>query len=97
MANEVGHFLGEICQEEVRCGRPMLSAVVVRKDTAHPGKGFIEMAKILGVYKGRTPRGKKLYGKALAFWQNQLEDVYDTWSVCPAKIKKSNRTSKCKS
>jgi hypothetical protein len=38
---QVGRVLDEINQDEVADGRPMLSAIVVSKDTMLPGKGLL--------------------------------------------------------
>jgi hypothetical protein len=44
MAREVGHLVGEISEDEVKCKRPMLSALVVEKDTGLAGRGFFRLA-----------------------------------------------------
>ncbi|MCX9086455.1 MAG: hypothetical protein OIN90_02695 [Candidatus Methanoperedens sp.] len=49
----LGDILGTISVQEVREGRPMLSAIVILKDS-HPPKpsfGFFECAKKLGILK----------------------------------------------
>ena len=55
VADEVGWgaschrpLLGRIGGGEARAGRPLLTAVVVRKDIGVPGDGFLDMAKSLG-------------------------------------------------
>jgi hypothetical protein len=59
-------ILKAICTAEVRKGRPMLGAVVVRQDTGMPGSGFFAMARKLGRYQGETDR---------SFWITEREAV----------------------
>lgn len=46
-AVQIGHILGRISEDEVADGRPMLSAIVVSKDTMLPGKGFFTLGQQL--------------------------------------------------
>jgi len=48
---ELGRELDEISTFEHRHGRPLLTAVVVRKDDMRPGKGFFKMARRHGKFK----------------------------------------------
>ena len=73
MAREVGEMLGVISTIEHFLGRPMLSAVVVRKDTGKPGNGFFELAKSLGKFNPNSQRKN-------SFWQQELQNVYNTWN-----------------
>lgn len=50
--NELVGLLDQISRHEHRAGRPMLSAVVVHKDTRIPGQGFFKLARELGRYSG---------------------------------------------
>ena len=65
-------ILDRINRREHKEGRPLLSALVVKKDTRGPGSGFYELASSLGLYnnKGR-----------LEYWQQKVQKVYDFWSV----------------
>src|SRR5437879_3293679 len=45
MGKEIGHILGEISEDEVKGGRPMLSAVAVSVN-GKAGSGFFALAKI---------------------------------------------------
>ena len=56
MGKETGAILGEISTDEVRAGRPMLSAVAV-KTTGRPGPGFFPLAKNSGALRGRGRHG----------------------------------------
>jgi len=46
--NQLADILDDINREEHRTGGPMLSVVVVKKDSRRPGKGFFELARELG-------------------------------------------------
>ena len=70
MGTKVGSLLDGICEDEVRQGRPMLSALVVGY-TGRPGKGFFALAQALG----RLEEGDD----QAAFWARELEAVYETW------------------
>jgi len=70
MGAETGHVLGEISTDEVRAGRPMLSAVAVNIN-GKVGPGFFVLAKALG----RMGAGED----ETEFWKRELEAVYHTW------------------
>lgn len=70
MGMRVGSLLDEICEDEVRHGRPMLSALVVGY-TGRPGKGFFATAQALGRLKEGDDEA--------AFFARELEAVYETW------------------
>ena len=70
MGAEIGHILGEISEDEVSAGRPMLSAIVVGV-SGKPGPGFYEWAKELG----RLSEGQD----TMVFWENEREAVYQAW------------------
>ena len=63
-------MLGKISTAENVAGRGMLSAVVVRKENKRPGKGFFELARILG----RDVSDEE------TFWVNEIKKVYSSWS-----------------
>lgn len=45
-------LLGDISEYEHKQGDPLLSVVVVNKETKVPGDGFFKLAKELGLYEG---------------------------------------------
>src|SRR5687768_13669738 len=51
MGSEIGHILGEISEDEVHRGRPMLSSAAVGVN-GKPGPGFYGLARDLGRLKG---------------------------------------------
>jgi hypothetical protein len=72
MGKETGHILGEISEDEVKAGRPMLSAVAVSVVTGKAGPGFFALAKELGRFGGDTAEEQN-------FWRQEVQAVYETW------------------
>ncbi len=69
--NQIARILDGISQSEHDAGRPLLSAVVVRKDENIPGNGFFALAKRLGLHTG---------GDNLDFCLAELRRVHDHWA-----------------
>lgn len=72
MGKETGHVLGEIAEDEVRAGRPMLSAVALNVD-GKPGPGFFSLARDLDLLDSGDPAAEQ------AFWGQQKEELYHLW------------------
>jgi hypothetical protein len=72
-ANEAGQMLGEISEQMHLAGKPMLSALVINQDLGIPGRGFFELAVLLG----RLPAGASDHDKK-AFWKKELAAIYAT-------------------
>jgi len=70
MGNETGHVLGEISEDEVVAGRPMLSAVAVSV-SGRPGPGFFSLARDLGKITSETDEK--------AFWEQERDAAYKAW------------------
>ena len=70
MGKETGHILGEISQEEVAAGRPMLSAIAVDVN-GKVGAGFFALARELG----KLNEGEN----ETTFWENECDAVYRAW------------------
>jgi hypothetical protein len=70
MSSEVGTVLGEISEDEVSAGRPMLSAVAVSVQSK-VGPGFFTLASDLGRLTPGTDDD--------AFWRDELQKVYTSW------------------
>lgn len=68
---EIGAILDDINRYERELGRPMLSAVVVHKDTLIPGQGFFTLARSFGLFVGNG-RDK--------FYIEELCKVHDYWA-----------------
>ena len=71
---ELGHLLGAISTYEHENNRPMLSSVVVSKETLMPSKGFYKLAEELGNGNWQTLKetywGIEEMNRAFKFWQN---------------------------
>ena len=72
MAREVGLILGEISEDEVNNGRPMLSAIAVSKD-GRSSEGFFGLAKSLGRLTERDE------AKDQQFWESERKALYQLW------------------
>ncbi len=70
MGREVSRILGEIDEDEVATGRPMLSAVVVGV-SGKPGPGSLELATHLG----RVAQGQS----EADFWAAERDAAYAAW------------------
>jgi hypothetical protein len=70
MGSTTARILGEICEDEVRAGRPMLSAVAVSV-AGQPGAGFFELARRLGRMKPDEDEA--------GFWQRERDAVHAAW------------------
>jgi hypothetical protein len=74
MGVELGHLLGEICEDEHKQGRPLLSAIVVTQKGV-PGPGFFKLARHLGRLSGSSPEAEA------AFWMAERDAVHKTWAT----------------
>jgi hypothetical protein len=72
MSREVGQMLGEIAEEEISHGRPMLSALAVGV-SGLPGDGFYNWAKDLGKSVEDSEDGHR------RFWEAEKAAIYRTW------------------
>jgi hypothetical protein len=73
MGKEVGMMLGEISEDELAQGRPMLSAVVVGV-SGSPGPGFAALARELGKLESEDKADE------MAFWEREKTAVYKAWA-----------------
>ena len=80
MGKQVGVMLGEISEEELAAGRPMLSAVCVSAGGV-PGPGLYGLARELGRLEEDADEE--------AYWRDELDAVYKTWRR-PMPWKKSD-------
>lgn len=67
---EIGAILDDINQHEHKAERPMISAVVVHKDSLKPGKGFFVLAQSLNLFNGNDED---------KFYIGELRKVHDYW------------------
>ena len=68
--HEIGRILDALNQEEIGAGRPLLSAVVVHKDSLKPGQGFFKLARTLGRFDGHDED---------VYYIAELRKVHDYW------------------
>jgi len=66
-------MLGEISEQMHIAGKPMLSALIINQDLGIPGRGFFELAVLLG----RLPVGASDQDK-IAFWKKEIAAIYAT-------------------
>lgn len=66
--------LFEVSRSEHEQGRPLLTAIVVRKWDGEVGNGFYGMARDVGKHTGAGNR---------AFWLAEVERVHGHWSGTP--------------
>lgn len=71
MGAMIGYILGEISDDEVANGRPMLSAIAVDM-RGIAGPRFYTLAREMGRLTDQTES---------AFWEAEKKAVYDTWKV----------------
>jgi len=70
MGRETGYILGEISEDEVISGRPMLSSVAVSVN-GKPGPGFFTLVRDLGLLQSGE--------EETDFWKRQRDAAYDAW------------------
>ncbi|WP_457642481.1 hypothetical protein [Persephonella sp.] len=70
MGTTLGKILNQICIRYRSKEKPMLGALVVRKDKKIPSKGFFKLAEKLYSIKFETDEEKKI------FWQNEIEKIF---------------------
>lgn len=68
---EIGAILDDINQHEQELDHPMLSAVVVHKESLKPGQGFFTLARSLGLFVGNDKD---------RFYIHELRKVHDYWA-----------------
>ncbi len=73
-------LLDSISHPEHSQGRPLLSAVVVRKRYTGPGRRFFVVARELG----KLPNFYTHASITTQFWKQELNRVSDYWSAPPA-------------
>ncbi|MHB8089516.1 MAG: hypothetical protein ACYDH2_14845 [Anaerolineaceae bacterium] len=77
MAKLLGEILGEISEDEVAHGRPMLSAIAVGVKGS-PSEGFYNWARGFGRLTNQANDH---------FWAEEKKAVYDTWKI---RLKENN-------
>ena len=70
MGRETGYILGEICEDEVTAGRPMLGSVAVGVN-GKPGPGYFNLAREFGLLQAGEDE--------IGFWKRQRDAAYQAW------------------
>ena len=68
---QIGTVLGEICENEHREGRPLLSAICVLRATRMPSSGFWELEFIPKSIRNGT------YTQQRHFWESTRDQVFN--------------------
>ena len=71
--NEFARLLDEINEHEHEHGRPLISSIVVLKDSRVPGKGYFDCARRLGRLDSTDHFGE------MDFWVSECNAVYRHW------------------
>ncbi|SRR5258706_15923266 len=69
---ELGQLCGEISDDEHDADRPLISALVINQSN-HPGTGFFELARTLGLLRSRSKEAEDDY------WIAELRRVHEFW------------------
>jgi len=80
MGSATGHILGELSEDEVLAGRPMLSAVAVSV-AGKAGPGFFELARTLNRFPASETES--------AFWESERQRVYEAWKRPLPKVEQA--------
>ena len=72
-AVHIGRILGRISAEEAEAGRPLLSAIVVSRDTGLPGGGFFNLGQQLHLVEPTEDED--------TFIARQTQRVFDYWQL----------------
>ncbi|WP_143021593.1 hypothetical protein [Paenibacillus sp. OK060] len=75
MSISLAGLLGDISVEENKQENPLLSVVVVNKETKIPGDGFFKLAKDLGLYDGSLINREQKD----AFYISELNKAHSFW------------------
>jgi hypothetical protein len=73
----MAEILDEISTIEHQKGNPLLSVVVVQRETGRPGKGFYKLARRLGLFNGKTDLHE------MEFFISTVKDAYRHWKRKP--------------
>jgi hypothetical protein len=73
MGRETGQVLGEILEDEINWGRPMLTALVVGSVDGMPGPGFFNLAREFGKLHDDSKDAER------DFWEQEKKAVYAEW------------------
>ena len=81
----IGSIVGACSEYEATKGRPLISAIVISKDTSEPGRGFYGLSTVpynlcLDTWEGQDiePPGIVI-NKRQEFWLSELKETLEYW------------------
>jgi hypothetical protein len=81
----IGSITGACSEYEVTRGRPLISAIVVNKETSEPGGGFYGLSAVpynlcRGTWEEQDVTPPEIVmNKRLEFWLSELQETLDYW------------------
>ena len=76
----MGSIIGEISDYEYDHGRPMISVIVVRKDTSYPAEGFFGLKNIpSNLRRGENRFNEPLRKEDKAFCDSERQRAFNFW------------------
>ena len=82
----IGLIVGACGEYEVTKGRPLISAIVISKDTGEPGRGFYSLSVVphnfcLDTWEGQDIEPPEIViEKRQEFWLSELQTTLEYWS-----------------
>ena len=81
----IGLIVGACSEYEATKGRPLLSAIVINRDTSEPGRGFYSLSAVphnlcIDTWEGQDiePPGIVI-NKRQEFWLTELQETLEYW------------------
>ena len=84
-AKLIGFIVGACSEYEVTKGRPLISAIVVNKDTGEPGRGFYGLSAVpqnlsMDTWEGQDMEPPEIViKKRREFWLSELQETLEYW------------------
>ena len=81
----IGSIVGACGEYEATKGRPLISAIVISRDTSEPGRGFYSLSTIpynlcLDTWEGQDIEPPSIViNKRQEFWLSELQAVLEYW------------------
>ena len=81
----IGLIVGACGEYEVTKGRPLISAIVISKDTGEPGRGFYSLSVVphnfcLDTWEGQDIEPSSIViNKRQEFWLSELQATLEYW------------------
>ncbi len=81
----IGSIVGACSEYEATKGRPLISAIVISKDTSEPGRGFYGLSTVpynlcLDTWEGQDIEPPSIVvNKRQEFWLSELQETLGYW------------------